>query len=443
MTQVADPARLTASEAVRAIAAGELRSETLLQACLDRIRSRDDDVRAWAHLDEELALQMARARDAQETDRGPLHGITVGIKDIIDTEELPAERGSVIYRGRRPGRDATATAVLRAAGAVILGKTVTTEFACGGAGPTRNPHNPGHTPGGSSSGSGAAVADYQVSLALGTQTAGSVIRPAAYNGIPGIKPSFGTVARDGVSFVADSLDTIGWYGRSIEDLALVLGAYRGEALPALDSLVDARGARDLRLAVCRTPDWSHTSAGVAEALDDAAEALRGVGASVEAMELPPEFDDLGEAQNAIMCREMTFWLAEEWRDRRSDLSDHIKNRLALGERVGAAELRDATDLVMRSRRAMPGIFERYDAIIAPSAPGEAPAGLASTGNPILNRLWTVLHLPCVAVPVRRGPAGLPVGVQLVGAFGSDARLLAIAQHAWAALGSPAGVDLGE
>ncbi|MCY4641070.1 MAG: amidase [Chloroflexi bacterium] len=441
MTQVADPARLTASEAARAIATGELRSETLVRACLERIRSRDAEIRAWVHLDEELALVMARARDAQPEGRGPLHGVPVGIKDIIDTEELPSERGSVIHRGRRPGRDAAATAMLRAAGAVILGKTVTTEFACGGAGATRNPHHPGHTPGGSSSGSGAAVADYQVPLALGTQTAGSVIRPAAYNGVPGLKPSYGTVARDGVSFVADSLDTIGWYGRSIEDLALVLGVYRGGALPALDALVDERAARGLRLALCRTPDWSHAGPGVAEALDDAADALRALGASVEAIELPPEFDDLGEAQNAIMCREMTFWLRAEWHDRRDDLSDHIKARLALGERVGAGELRDAVDLVMQSRRAMPAIFERYDAIIAPSAPGEAPAGLAGTGNPILNRIWTVLQLPCVAVPVRRGPGGLPVGVQLVGALGSDARLLAVAERAWRALGSPAGVDL--
>ena len=442
MSQLADPARLTASEAARAIAAGTLRSETLVRACLERIRARDGEIRAWAHLDESVALEMARARDAGRNGGGPLRGVPVGIKDIIDTEELASERGSVIHRSRRPGRDATATAMLRAAGAVILGKTVTTEFACGGAGPTRNPHNPEHTPGGSSSGSGAAVADYQVPLALGTQTAGSVIRPAAYNGIPAIKPTFGTVPRDGVSFVADSLDTIGWYGRSIEDLALVLGVYCGGPTPELDALVDRRAVRALRIALCRTPDWSHAGPGVAEALDDAAEALRGLGCTVEAMELPPDFDDLGEAQNQIMCREMTFWLQAEWRDRRADLSDHISQRLALGERVGSAELAAAVELVMRSRRQMPQIFERYDAIVAPSAPGEAPAGLQGTGNPILNRIWTVLHLPCVALPVRRGPGGLPVGVQLVGPSEGDARLLAIAQHAWRALGSPAGVDSG-
>ncbi len=442
MTQVADPARLSAAEAARAIAAGELSSEALVSACLERIHARDAEVEAWEHLDEGVALAMARARDAQDGPRGALHGVPVGIKDIIDTEELPSERGSSIYRGRRPGRDATATAVLRAAGAVILGKTVTTEFACGSAGKTRNPHDPQRTPGGSSSGSGAGVADYQVPLALGTQTAGSVIRPAAYNGIPGLKPSFGTVPRDGVSFVGDSLDTIGWYGRSIEDLALVLGVYRGEALPPLDALVDEGAVRGLRIGVCRTPDWREAGPGVAEALDDAAEALRGAGATVEAMELPPAFDGLGEAQNAIMCREMTFWLGHEWREHRDQLSDHITQRLELGERVGAAELGEAIGLVMRSRAAAPAIFQRYDTLIAPSAPGEAPPASEGTGNPILNRLWTVLHLPCVAVPVRRGPGGLPVGVQLVGAFGSDARLLAIAQHGWRALGSPAGVDLG-
>jgi Asp-tRNA(Asn)/Glu-tRNA(Gln) amidotransferase A subunit family amidase len=442
MTQVADPARLTASEAARAIAAGELTAEALVTACLDRIHARDADVQAWQHLDEGVALAMARARDTQDGPRGALHGIPVGIKDIIDTEELPSERGSPIYSGRRPGRDAAATAVLRAAGAVILGKTVTTEFASGSAGKTRNPHNGEHTPGGSSSGSGAGVADYQVPLALGTQTAGSVIRPAAYNGIPGLKPSFGTVPRDGVSFVADSLDTIGWYGRSMEDLALVLGVYRGEALPPLDALVDEEAVRGLRIGVCRTPDWDEAGPGVAEALDDAAEALRGAGANVEAMKLPPEFDGLGEAQNAIMCREMTFWIGREWREQPDDLSEHIQQRLALGERISASELGEAIGLVMRSRAAAPAIFERYDALIAPSAPGEAPRGLTNTGSPILNRLWTVLHLPCVAMPVRRGPSGLPVGVQLVGAFGSDARLLAIAQHGWRALGSPAGVELG-
>ncbi|MDA0256905.1 MAG: amidase [Chloroflexi bacterium] len=442
MTQVADPAWLTASEAARAVATGELSSEALVSACLDRIHARDGDVQAWEHLDEGVALAMARARDAQGGPRGALHGIPVGIKDIIDTEELPAERGSSIYRGRRPSRDATATAVLRAAGAVILGKTVTTEFACGSAGKTRNPHNAQHTPGGSSSGSGAGVADFQVPLALGTQTAGSVIRPAAYNGIPGLKPSFGTVPRDGVSFVADSLDTIGWYGRSVEDLALVLGVYRGEALPPLDTLVDEEAVRGLRIGVCRTPDWREAGPGVAEAMDDAAEALRGAGATVEAMKLPPEFDGLGEAQNAIMCREMTYWIGREWREHRDQLSDHITQRLELGERVGAGELGDAIALVMRSRAAAPSIFARYDALIAPSAPGEAPLVTEGTGNPIFNRLWTVLHLPCVAVPVRRGPGGLPVGVQFVGAFGSDARLLAIAQHGWRALGSPAGVDVG-
>jgi Asp-tRNA(Asn)/Glu-tRNA(Gln) amidotransferase A subunit family amidase len=412
---------LTAIEAARQIAAGQLGAATLVAAYLDRIDAREDIVGAWQHLDRERALATARQRDT-EPPRGPLHGIPIAVKDLIDTADLPTAYGSPIYRGHRPAADAACVALARAAGAVVLGKTVTTEFAAFTPGKTANPRNLAHTPGGSSSGSAAAVADSMAPLAFGTQTAGSVIRPAAYCGCVGYKPSFGLLSRAGIKTLADSLDTLGLFARNVRDAAFLAGVLAER--PALRRL--ALPQRPPRFGLYRTAMWDEAEPATAAALDRARAALDEAGAAVEELAIMPEHRSLNAAQDKIMGYEMVQALAYERLERSAELSPRLAQLLDAGLSVGAEEYDDACTEAAAARAGLSRLFANCDAVLVPAAPGEAPAGLGYTGDPVFNRMWTLLGTPCVTVPAQWAENGLPTGIQLVGRIRDDARLMAAA-----------------
>jgi Asp-tRNA(Asn)/Glu-tRNA(Gln) amidotransferase A subunit family amidase len=418
---VSDFRSLTVREAARQIADRRLSAEALVKVCLDRIEAREPVVGAWQLVDRERALAAARRRDA-EPPRGPLHGIPIAVKDLIDTVDIPTAYGSPIYRGHRPAADASCVALARAAGAVVLGKTVTTEFAAFTPGKTANPRNPAHTPGGSSSGSAAAVADGMVPLAFGTQTAGSVIRPAAYCGCIGYKPSFGLINRAGVKPLADSLDTVGVLARTVEDAAFFAGVLSER--PALRNLTIPSQAP--RFGLYRTPMWEEAEPATAAALDTARETLECAGAVVAELAIMPEHHGLAEAQDTVMRFEMAQALAHERIEHSAELSPRLAQMLDAGMTIGAEEYERALARAAKARAALAAFFGECDAVLVPAAPGEAPLGLGNTGNPIFNRMWTLLGVPCVTLPVRWAENGLPTGVQLVGRMQDDARLMACA-----------------
>jgi amidase len=419
---------LSATEIARRIAAGEATAEAVVAACLERIAAREPVVGAWAHLDPAYAVDQARRRD-RERPAGPLHGVPVAVKDIFDTADMPTGMGSAVYAGHQPRVDASAVAIVRAAGAVVLGKTVTTEFAAGDAGKTANPHDPGRTPGGSSSGSAAAVADRMAPVAFGTQTAGSVIRPASYCGAIGFKPTYGAYARAGVKPIAESLDTIGIICRDLDDAELMDAVLTGRA-PAPARPLDHAP----RIALCRTHHWPAAEPATVAAVEDAAGNLARAGASVDSLALPEEFATLGEAHRIIMEFEAARALFSEWHDHRDRLGVQIRDRIERGLATAHADYLDAQRRAEAARKRLRSVIEPYDAVLTPSAAGEAPAGLAETGDRRFQSSWTLLHLPCVTIPTHRGPAGLPVGVQLVGHPGRDAALLATARWVQDGLG---------
>ncbi|MBM3517615.1 MAG: amidase [Alphaproteobacteria bacterium] len=417
---MAEPHALGAAEAARLIASGRLTSKGLIESCLAHIAEHEDSVGAWTHLDVAGGRAQARALDRGGA-RGPLHGIPIGVKDIIDTVDMPTGYGSAIYDGHRPAWDAAAVAACRAAGAVILGKTVSTEFAYFTPGKTRNPHNPAHTPGGSSSGSAAAVADLMVPLAFGSQTAGSVIRPASFCGVVGFKPTFGLLSLAGVKPFAQSLDTLGFFSRSVEDAMLLLAALiGGRTMPEPLS-----GAP--RIGVCRTPEWSHASPATQHAVDRAAALLNAAGARVVEVTLAEPFAGLHAAQLTIMAFESARTLGHERRRHGEHLSQTLLGLLAEGRACSLERYEAAQRLASRSRTQLDALFAGYDALLAPSAVGEAPHGLGRTGDPVFNRMWTLLHVPCITLPRYVGANRLPVGIQLVGARWADEHLLRVAR----------------
>jgi amidase len=422
--------KLSATEAAARIAAGKLTSEALVAACLERISQRENDVQAWAVVDPGLALAQARARD-KEPRRTRLHGIPVGVKDVFDSADLPTEYGSPIYRGNRTACDAACVAQVRELGGVILGKTVTTEFATRYPGKTRNPHNLRHTPGGSSQGSAAAVADWMVPLAFGTQTTASVIRPAAYCGVVGYKPTFGLVNRTGLKVLSDSFDHVGTLTRTVPDAALLVEELSGAPVTAFDAVPRIKP----RIGFYRTPYWDKADRPTQEALEQAVPRLERAGARVTSVDLDGEFARLVEVQNTISSYEMFRALAYE-RTRFPDLiSETLMGRLLGGGRVARAEYEDAQAIARRCRARLADAFRDYDALFAPSAMGEAPEGLDSTGDPVFGASWTVLHGPAVTVPVFRGPRGLPIGAQLIGPLGKDGTTLQCAEWVQRALAS--------
>jgi len=414
----ARPNELTACAALAELAAGRLSAESLARACLERIAEREPVVHAFAHLAPELALAEARRRDAAPV-RGPLFGLPLGVKDIIDTADLPTAYGSRVYPGNRPAQDAACVALARAAGAVILGKTVTTEFAFRAPGPTANPHDPARTPGGSSSGSAAAVADCMLPVAFGTQTGGSIIRPASYCGVVGYKPSLGTVNRTGVKPLAESVDTVGLFARSVADVALVSAVLAGEE-PARQRIEPLRPER---VGLCRTPYWSAAEDASRAALEASAAMLARAGVEVEEVALPAAFDDFNELQSTVLRFEAYRTFAYERTVHADLLAPGTREELAAGSRIARRDYLDAKARIRACRGVIEEVFRRLDLLLAPSAPGEAPHGLESTGEPTFNRLWTGLLTPCLNLPGFTGPHGLPVGVQTVGARDDDHRLL--------------------
>ena len=418
-----EPNRLGLKAAADAVARGAISAEELVRACIDRIRAREPEVHAFEFIDPEHALAEARARDNERT-KGPLHGVPIGAKDIIDTADMPTGWGSSIYAGRRAPWDAGCIALARRAGAVILGKTVTTEFAYRRPGNTRNPRNLAHTPGGSSMGSAAAVADDMLPLAFGSQTAGSIIRPSSYCGVIGYKASFGDIDLEGVMALAPTLDSLGFMVRELEDIPLMRSVLAGdEAKPT------ARPHHDPpRIGLVRTHHWEEAEPASRDALEAAADALASAGAPVDEPRSPDEFERLAQVQPRIMAYDAARARAFEATVHRDRVSEAFAALADRGRAIPYAEYREDQDLAARCRRRLADVFESYDVLLAPSAPGEAPAGHDNTGDPVFNRMWTVLHAPLITLPVAAGPQGLPVGVQLIGRFGADNRL--VADAAW-------------
>ena len=418
---MADLRSLSARQAARQIAERHITAEALVTAYLDRIEAREAVVGAWQYLDRKQALATARRRDA-EASQGPLHGVPIAVKDLIDTVDMPTAYGSPIYSGHRPDADASCVALARAAGAIVLGKTVTTEFATFTPGRTANPRNPAHTPGGSSSGSAAAVADGMVPLAFGTQTAGSVIRPGAYCGCVAYKPSFGLINRAGIKPLADSLDTIGVFARSVDDAAFFAGVLSER--PSLRHLAVPQQAP--RFGLYRTPVWDRAEPATAGALDTARTALERAGAVVTELAIAPEHEGLTEAQDTIMWFETVRALAYEWVEHSAQLSPRLAQLIDGGMAIGAEIYDQARSRAAAARAGLDGFFGACDAILVPAAPGEAPVGLGNTGNPIFNRMWTLLGVPCAAPPAGWADNGLPTAVQLVGRVHGDTGLMACA-----------------
>ena len=412
---------LNATEAAKAIETGTLTAEKLVRDCLDRIAERDPVVKAWVHLDPELALQQARAAD--QAKGGVLRGIPVGVKDIIDTCDMPTGHNSPIFAGTQPFSDAACVALCRAANAVILGKTVTTEFANRHPGSTTNPHNPGHTPGGSSSGSAAAVADGQVPLAFGTQTGGSVIRPAAYCGIVGYKPTFNEFSRTGIKMQCPSLDTLGLMARTVEDIAL----FRGAVLKLPPVPID-RGVSAPCIGICRTPIWGEATPDTHAALEGAAKILSAKGAKVVDVAFAPEFHDILDDHAAISGFESVRNYADERLRNPDKISKELTEVLKRGSAVTFERFVAAQRKSVAFKAHVDSLFDTVDVLICPSAQGEAPSGVEFTGDPRFNSIWTLAGTPCVTLPWGTGAKGLPLGLQLVGLRYKDDKLLSIS--AW-------------
>lgn len=413
--------RLNLVEAAGGIASGRFTSLELVTACLERIHAREEQVGAWAWLDPDQALAQARACDRRPATT-PMHGVPVGIKDIINTEDMPTCYGSQIYAGHYPDEDAECIRLLRRAGAVIMGKTVTTEFAFYAPGKTANPHNLEHTPGGSSSGSAAAVADFHVPVALGTQTSGSIIRPASFNGVFGCKPTYNSYSLDGIHPLAPDLDTLGAFSRSPADLALLHGILAGRQTARVPSAI-----QPATVALVYTPAWNDADAQVKDGVLDFANRLKQE--SIDVIE--PDEDllrDLMEVQQAYLARGAATSLGHITDRYPDQVRPQTRDLVAEGRRVDDSFNARLQDALARGDRFLSEVFSRADLVITPSAPGEAPSGLHNTGNPMFNRIWTFLQTPCMNLPLTRGANGLPIGMQLVCNKQEDERLFACSEY---------------
>jgi Asp-tRNA(Asn)/Glu-tRNA(Gln) amidotransferase A subunit family amidase len=400
------------------LARREITSEALVAACLERISAREDLIGAWEYLDAESALAEARARD-REPRRGVLHGLPIGIKDIIDTADMPTRWGSAIFEDRQPRQDAACIEHLREVGAIILGKTVTTEFAYFTPGKTRNPHAPDRTPGGSSSGSAAAVADFMVPIAMGTQAAGSTIRPASFCGVVGFKPTHGRWDIRGSLTLYPTVDTLSVFTRNVEDAAII-----HSVLASVDRL-SLECAKAPKIGVYYPPEWDQADAPTVEAIDVARRELVRVGAEVSMIETPAEFADLIGAIYTVLYYEAYRNSETIRREHGEKLSAVFQALLERGAQCPAEEYEKALSLAESSRGRLASLFADHDILITPSAVGEAPQGLEATGDPVFNAVWSLLYVPCINIPLYRGQHGLPVGIQAIGREGDDTRLLAV------------------
>lgn len=438
---------ITAHEAVGALREGQISAAEYAEACLAQIEREEERVRAWAYLDREFARSRARALDQHRQEGkalGPLHGVPVGIKDIIDTDDMPTEDGTPLHAGRQPTEDATVVARLRQAGALILGKTVTTEMATYAPGKTRNPRNPAHTPGGSSSGSAAAVAAGMVPVALGTQTNGSVIRPAAYCGVYGFKPTRGLISRHGILRQSRVLDQVGVFARDLRDIALTAEQLMGfdehdaatqpRPRPQLLRMLAEEPPFPPRLAFIKTPRWDEAEAETREAFGELAEHL---GEGLEEVPIGGSFRGAWDALQVIMEADIARSYRHEYQRGRDQLSRSLRDQIERGQRVLASEYNDAVDSIEGYYGALEEIRLDFDAIVTPATTGTAPPGLESTGSPVFCSLWTLCGMPALSLPLMQGANGLPLGVQLVGFRGEDARLLRTAHWLVRRLQEPA------
>jgi Asp-tRNA(Asn)/Glu-tRNA(Gln) amidotransferase A subunit family amidase len=431
---------MTATAAAAAIRAGTLTSEALVRGCIERIAETEPRVQAWTFFDPQLALQQAREADRRQAAGeflGPLHGVPVGVKDIFDTADMPTENGTVLHAGRQPARDATAVALLRQAGAVILGKTVTAELAVYSPGKTTNPHDPARTPGGSSSGSAAAVAAGMVPLAIGTQTNGSVIRPASYCGVVGFKPSHGAISRHGVLKQSPALDQVGVFARTVEDAALVSRVLFGhdpadpdtrpqEVLPETPAWEGAAP----RIAFVKSPVWDQASETTKRAFSALA---RQWGDFVQEVELPAAFGSAAGWHRTIMLSDMANHYEPEYANKER-LSAALVDMIEQGQRCTGVQYSKARDGMALLDRLLADLFTGFDAILTPATQGAAPVGLASTGSPMFCTIWSLCGVPAITLPILAGEEGMPLGAQLVAARGRDAHLLRVAD--WLARRAP-------
>jgi Asp-tRNA(Asn)/Glu-tRNA(Gln) amidotransferase A subunit family amidase len=428
-----DLATLGATQLARMIAAGEITSTEVIDACIARIDAVDENVQAWAFLDRDFAREQAAKLDALRATgapTGPLHGIPVGIKDIFDTKDFPTENGSVLDRGRQPMTDSAAVRLLKSAGAVIMGKTVTTEFAVFSPGKTRNPQDPARTPGGSSSGSAAAVASGMVPLAIGSQTNGSVIRPASFCGIVGFKPSHGRISRAGAMTLSRVLDHVGVFARSVEDAALIAECLmvhdpadsdtRPSAAPHLSEIAAQEPPTEPRFAFVKTPVWSEAEAATQAAFGELRDFL---GDSCDEVTMPDEFETAVGNLRAIMYADLARYLDRYMKRDETKISEILRDMIQEGSGVHAVDYNRAVDQIPPLRAWIDELSNAYDAIVTPATPGEAPLGLEATGNPIFCSTWSYLGVPALSLPVMEGENGMPLGLQLIGPYGDDGRLL--------------------
>ena len=413
-----------AATLARKLAARDITCEALARACLERVQARESEVLAWAHFDAASVLRVAREFD-RAAPEGLLWGLPIGVKDVIDTADVPTSYGSPIYAGHRPAADAACVAMARKAGAYVFGKSATTEFATAFPAATRHPLDPRRTPGGSSSGSAAAVADCMVPLAFGTQTGGSTLRPASFCGIVGYKPTFGMINRTGVKPVADALDTLGLFARTVEDVALLAAAAAGRAELAVLAAVSAP-----KIGLWHGTEWVHAQPESAAAVEQAAQLLARVGSRVAEVDAPAEFAGLGDAHHDIEYFEMARGFAWERTHHAARLSPVFISRLERGSECSLDRYHAAFALAERCRRQFDALMEHCDVLLTAAAPGEAPLGLGSTGSAAFNSRWTLLHAPSIALPGFKAPSGMPVGVQLIGPRRGDRRLLAVAEFAF-------------
>ena len=424
--------KISAVNALEMMQKGEITSEEYVTAFLDHIKNREPDVGAWIFLDPEMALQQAREADKRRRDKipGKLNGLPIGIKDIIDTKDMPTENGSLIHKDRRPPEDAHLVKLLRDAGAVIMGKCVTTEFALSAPGKTKNPKDLECTPGGSSSGSAAAVSDYMIPLAIGSQTGGSVLRPASFTGILGLKPTFGTISRSGMSPISERLDHPGIYANSIDDIRLVASvilSYDKKDLD-MDSNYSFRNAsnlkKPLKFAFIKGPVWGSGDQDMQEKIK---QFVDNSNLEIASVELGDDFIEAARCHEIIMNGSISRSLANYYENNKSKLHPFTIARFEAGKSVSTNSYIDAIEKAKKMKQTLSEIFLKFDAIITPAAPGQAPRDLMNTGNAIFNGYWTMLGVPAISLPLLEGKDGLPIGIQVITSWNKEAELLDISK----------------
>ena len=422
--------KISAVNALEMMGKGELTSEEYVSAFLEHIKARESEVGAWTFLDPELALKQARHADKRRKDKTPgiLNGLPIGIKDIIDTKDMPTENGSLIHKGRRPSEDAHLVKLLRDAGAVIMGKCVTTEFALSAPGKTKNPKDLECTPGGSSSGSAAAVSDYMIPLAIGSQTGGSVLRPASFTGVLGLKPTFGTISRSGMSPISERLDHPGIYANSTDDIKLVASVILSYDKKDLDMesnytfRTESKLKRSPKFAFVKGPVWNSGEEDMKKAIK---QYVNDTHLDVTSIELGDDFTEAAKCHEIIMNGSISKSLANYYETNKPKLHPFTTARIEAGISVSAKNYIYAIEKAKKMKQALSEVFEKFDAIITPAAPGQAPRDLMNTGNAIFNGYWTMLGVPAISLPLLKGKDDLPIGVQIITSWNKEAELLDI------------------